>query len=548
MAPRQRPRALLERLESARLERGTASADRKLEILATLAPLRFGRAADLLRFHETLCFLAAYPDDTRVLTVVDGLLRAFSKRPDLRRHRARLVDTGVAGCAIRYRFFWPMARWCAGRWPDRLRVDWRALDDPSALASALPRLVPGLPAAWLQARRPDPRHAVETLRGAAASGTFIVSRIEAIPGDDAAREAFHDGLDTPYVLEGGEDGPSRTAARAPGTPVVVRPDPLRRGRPDLAREVLRPPRSIRATSRAEGERLVDLAREMMITRARDLDAFGYGDPRDVRLVDDGSGLCWAMIGTLPERRPVLRTTYGYLTIQNGVPIGYVQSDALLGAVDVAFNTFETFRGGEAGFVFARTLAMMRRLFRARAYTIEPYQLGHGNAEGIASGAWWFYYKMGFRPRGAAIVSLAAREASRAAKRPGYRSGPRVLERLAGDYLYWEPDGVRAPRWPEWHDLGAAPLRDDAAAAAADRLGGGPRRGWNDDERHAWERWAPILLRLDGIERWSLAERLAAVAVVRAKGGVRDDRYLARLDAHAPLAAALRRLAGRAYGR
>ena len=41
--------------------------------------------------------------------------------------------------------------------------------------------------------------------------------------------------------------------------------------------------------------------------------------------------------------------------------------------------------------------MVHHLFGARAFSIDPYQLGHDNREGLLSGAWWFYYKLGFRP-------------------------------------------------------------------------------------------------------------------------------------------------------
>ena len=91
------------------------------------------------------------------------------------------------------------------------------------------------------------------------------------------------------------------------------------------------------------------------------------------------------------------------------------------------------------------------------------------------------------------------------------------------------------------------MRDDASAAAR-RLGGGPRSGWTADERLAWARWAPIVLRLGRIEGWSAPERKAAIETIRAKGGPRDDAYLARLDAHPKLATALRRLATGVYGR
>jgi hypothetical protein len=91
----------------------------------------------------------------------------------------------------------------------------------------------------------------------------------------------------------------------------------------------------------------------MVTRARDLDAFSYADPRDVRLVDCGDGLVFACVGVRPERRLLLESVYAFLTLKNGVPIGYVLSSALYGSAEIAYNVFETWRGAEAGRVYGR---------------------------------------------------------------------------------------------------------------------------------------------------------------------------------------------------
>jgi hypothetical protein len=59
------------------------------------------------------------------------------------------------------------------------------------------------------------------------------------------------------------------------------------------------------------------------------------------------------------------------------------------------QTFQSFRGGEAAFVFG-THACGDRVASARNRSLlEPYHSGHRNEEGIESGAWWFYYKLGF---------------------------------------------------------------------------------------------------------------------------------------------------------
>ena len=106
---------------------------------------------------------------------------------------------------------------------------------------------------------------------------------------------------------------------------------------------------------------------------------------DVRLVEWGEGLQFACMGAVPERRLLLEAVYGFLTLKNGVPIGYVLTSALFGSSEIAYNVFETYRGGEAALVYARVLAVARSLFRSESFTIYPYQLGHDNPEALRSG-------------------------------------------------------------------------------------------------------------------------------------------------------------------
>ena len=552
---RQTATASLRRLERSRDDYSSGAAARKRALLRALAGARLRSAGEVRRLHEHLCYLRAYPNDAHLLAQVERLLGGFARRADLRRHRAALADSGITGTDIHYRFYWPAARRLAARWPRRLEIDWDKVHDEDALARVLPLLVTPTEAAWLRVCRPEPREALDRLRTRTVSdATFYVRRVEVLPGDDFTREALFDGIDLAMVLRAGRDTPSRTAARWRGSPASFRNAPPPRARPALRRALALAPASVRRLSPRLGRAALELAQNAMLTRARDLDAFSYGDSRDERIVDDGDGLQWLMIGMKPERRAPLRTAYGALMLRSGVPVGYMQTDSLLGCADVSFNTFATFRGGEASHLFARTLALARALLGARSFTIEPYQLGEGNEEGIASGAWWFYYKLGFRPRSAAVRALVRRELARMKRDPGYRSTKRTLRRLAEDYLYFEPEGVRAPSWPRLAELGlsaaarlsaiAGAERETAArlcVAEAMRLLGARARPSSAAVREAWRNWAPIVVQLPGIARWSRAEKRAAARVIELKGARRESEYLAAFEAHPKLGTALRRL-------
>jgi len=548
--------SLLRKLEATKFSCGPDNAMLKQRLLSQLQRCMLKSAGAVMRLHEHLCYLRAYPDNPAVHKQVISMLEGFATRADMRRYRDTLADTGIAGTTIHFRFFWPTARWLAARWPEQLEIDWEEIDDDQPLANALTLLVTPLEANWLRLRQAAPVRSLQGLKGPRTTdGTFLVKRVEVMPGDHVTREAFFDGLDTPFRLRPGSGTPSRTLTHDPRSPIVFRSAAPERARPNLLRELDRPPHSVRMVSRKEGERLIDMAQVAMATRERDLDNFAYGDCRDVRMVDDGDGLQWILIGTLPERRPILRTTYGMLTLRNGVPIGYVGADALFQCVDISFNTFSTFRGGEAAFVFGRMLAALRTLFGARSFTMEPYQLGHKNDEAIDSGAWWFYYKLGFRPRNHAIRSLARRELARMKANPSHRSSKKTLRRLAEDYLYFETPGAQAPFWPGLTDLGqkiaerlakrAGASRQTALAncfeEAKRRLTAAPPGYASKEVLAAWHNWSAVLALLPGIEGWSRVERKQVADIISAKGGRRDSDYLTLFDSHPKLGPALRRL-------
>ncbi len=497
----------------------------------------------LKRLHEAACFQRAYPANSGELEAAKRVLAGFDRRPEVSRHAEALASSGIAGTPIDYRFFWPMARWLANRYPNLLTIDWSEDEFAGRLAAALPLLVGTAEAEALRRSALPAREAIDRLRAKhETDATFLVNRIAALPGGDAIREATHDALDVAYRLHGSRRGPSRTRAFFDGAPFAFRSGPPTRERPDLRKELAVPPRAVRACGVSDGARLVNLAREAMVTRSRDLDAFAHGDPRDVRIVDDGDGLAFGLIGVVPERRLHLPAVYGALTLRNGVPIGYVQLDVLFGNAEVSFNTFETFRGGEAGFVFCRLLAAARRVFGVTSFSIEPYQLGRGNDEGIDSGAWWFYARFGFRPRDPAVARLARSELAKRAKNKNYRSGRPTLLRLAEAHVFWPPEALRTAVLTPTAAIGFAVARKHGAPVAK-RLAVPSMRGWTAGERLWWRRWAPLLASLPGLNRWPAADRRALVRIARAKGSRREIGYVRRFDAHPRLAKAILALAG-----
>jgi len=401
------------------------------------------------------------------------------------------------------------------------------------------------------------------MRGPRESDAACLIRLfERIPADDFWREKLFESLETPFMLSAGASTPSRTLARSGTEPIVYQTRPLMRGRPDLHDAIARPHVRVKALSVARGRKIVELAREAMATRSRDLDVFANGDARDVRLVDCGDGLQFACIGVLPERRLLLESVYGFLTLKNGIPIGYVLTSALLNSAEVAYNVFETYRGAEAGHVYGRVLSMTYHLLGAESFSVDPYQLGHHNDEGLGSGAWWFYYKFGFRARDAGVRRVAREELRRMKADPQHRSSRSTLKELVVAPVFWHLRKERADvlgRFPlgnvglkvtEYLSRRFGGRRKDGERVCADEaarlLGVRSMRSFSPGERVVWRRWGPLVLILPGIERWSVRERRDLVRVIRAKGGQRESDFVSRFDRHTKLRGAIVRL-GRGRG-
>jgi hypothetical protein len=540
--------SLLSRLERLKDRFGAGSAIRKLALLEKLMHTRLRTARQVERLHEAACFVRAYPDDAKVLAAARRLLATFADRADLRRERDALAHSGIAGTTSWFPFFFPTATWLARRWPGQLRFDRDDVKAGETLAQSLPQLLHPLEASAVRESKLSGYAAVDRVRAAdETDATFLVRRILAMPGNAATREAFYDAINPSCELLPAADTPSRTRAEYTRAPIVYQTTDLRRVRSDLRTSCAQRPRGVDELDAREGRKLIDLARGAMVTRQRDLDTFAYGDETDVILVDDHGGLAFAFNGTVAERRHPIAALFGGLTLQNGVPIGYIQIDCVGSAVALSFNTFETFRGGESAHTFARLLAVLHHVFGARSFSIEPYQLGAGNEEGIASGAWWFYYKLGFRPHDRATLRLARTEVARMQRNREHRSSRETLAQLAQRHLFFAVDPRETAALPPLLQIGwrcaqtlaqtAGADRERAVAtlerAALARTGQGSLRGWSANEKRAWSHWAPVLALLP-LERWRTEERAALVETIRAKGAPSERPYVARFAAHARL--------------
>ncbi len=557
-----RVETILRDLEEVRHRRpGAREAER---ILREARRLVVRDAGSLIRLHDAALFLRAYPHGPRVRDLAESLLASMAARvaaledagEDLSPFDAPEV-AGIAGTTIGTDFSFDLSRWLAGRFPRRVRIDWEAGASEDRMRATWPEFVPLLEEeALADANVPY----LDWLAAAAGrrrdDAAWILRRYERLAASPAERAERFDAMEAPIAWDLGNGGVSRTRMRVPGPAPYFHDEPFLSRRDVSLDAVFAGPRlALRRLPRREGERLCDRMREATTARYREFYTFTHADPTSVVAARPGRGVELFLVGVLPDKRLPLRSAYGGFVVKNGVPIGYIEGLAFFERLEIGFNMYYTFREGESAWIYAQVLKLHRDALGVTSFSIDPYQLGYENEEALASGAFWFYRKLGFRPTGPAVRARLEREESQIARDPGHRSSRATLKRLVERNLIYDVPGTPQGDWDRFHvrniGLGVnrrmrvrgedpARLRERARERLARALRVSPR-SLPPLGRRFFDDFALVLEGVRDLARWSPGERAALVGVIRAKAGRHESEYLRLLQKHARLRRELLRL-------
>ena len=356
------------------------------------------------------------------------------------------------------------------------------------------------------------------VRGRAQSDIgWLLEQLDRLPVSPSERAERFDALQLPLTWEMGAERTSRSRLRLSGRKLYCHREPLLQRRDvSLAGEMEGAKLPVRRLGRPEARVILDVILDTSAMRYRELYGFSHPDAAGVFHADAGRGVDIYFFGVQPEWRLPLRAYHAGMFFKNGVPAGYVELLSLFERAEVGFNLYYTFREGESAWLYARLLRLFHQVLGVNCFSVDPYQIGHENPEAIASGAFWFYRKLGFRPVDPEIARLVEREETKMSGNPGYRSSARMLERLAAGYVLYEGPSAQAGVWDNFR------IRNLALAAAGSRSESG----------------LESLIRLiPGLARWSREERLAVERIVAAKQSGSESRYLKLMQSHPRLRAA-----------
>ncbi|MGH9875075.1 MAG: hypothetical protein ACRD9S_21680 [Pyrinomonadaceae bacterium] len=563
--PRNTINRLLDQLDELKNRFGEREYRSLERILTRLSRQKITDVAALIRFHEILLFLSAYPQSARIRQLAESQLRSFSKRVAALRETqvdlSALDDpevSGIAGTAIVDTLTYYIVRWLLKRHPTQVMFDWDWFDDSNRLAETWPRFMPLLDEdAFVEANVPYPDW-LRAAKGRAKELPWLFQQFESLPKSDRERAELYNSQNL-FVSWTPAFSATRTGLRLPvnARNVFYHLEPLiQRRELSLRDELKKPAPVLERLSPRQGEKILDLARESSTVRYRELYGFTHGDPRRVLKTNIGRGVDIFIMGVPPDKRLPLRAYHAAMIFKNGVPVGYFEGLSICERMESGFNLYYTFRDGETAWLYAHTLHIFRRLLGVTVFTLDPYQIGYENEEGIESGAFWFYRKLGFRPTSPALMKLVLNEEKKIATRSGYRTPAITLRRLAESPMTFELkngdgllNGSKPGDWDRFQvrTIGLAVQQRMAATSGGDaekfeaaavrelteaigtRADDWPRAGLS-----SLRDFAAALSLVGDLRKWSPAEKSALEKVIRAKAGLDESSHLKLMQKHARL--------------
>jgi hypothetical protein len=556
---------LIEQLELARTQIGAINEQEIVRAINAAGRAKFGKdAQSLIRFHDLLLFFRAFPAGPSVLRLSEKLLRTFEPRVKAVLAAGGDADdfapeevVGIAGTVVEATFSYAMVCWLVEHHPKEISIQWKDYERDTQRGLIWPRFFPLLEEDSLIEAYVPYLDWLAAARGREDELPWLVQQFQRLSLSEKEKGALYDSLEIMVRWNMSGSHASRTLGRKPVNDFYFHRETLiQRRQVSLPEELVKPKLLVKVLPLEQAMKALDLMKEVLGVRYRELYGTSIADPAWVVQSNIGRGAEIYLCGVPPDRRLPLRAYLAGLTVKNGVPINYFESSSLFDWTEIGFNTFPAYRDGETAWIYAQTLRLLHQIHGVNAFSVYPYQIGDDNEEAIESGAFWFYRKMGFRSMDPALEKLAQNEEKKVRANRKYRTSPATLRRLSKASVVYELPQAERGAWDRFstRNIGLAVQKkmardfDGDAQAMRKAASGRLTRVIKIDPsklkpqmRIAFEDFATVLNLIPDIDRWSTDDKDALRQIIAAKAGRTEQRYQSMLQKHARLRTAILKL-------
>lgn len=534
----------LTRLNNIKLDYSDSSKKLKEVLLRKLLKRISFKVEDLIEFHHFLLFNMAYPGNKTIQILCEKNLVHISKMVKGNLELSNeLQDSGVSGSYMESSFTLTSSKWLGEKYSDIVRLKWKKNDLGDSFNEFLFYLLPKAEKDGLYKPKLKIKDWFSILKHEEQGDLFYLTQIF---GQLKVPPLVLDYLFSSFNFTYEWNLPDLVSTSFNRIP-IKRPisyiQKLKRSC-SLSEECKRklPERAIQL-DKETANKFYDFGLHTLLARGREIDPVVHANLSETYQFHLEDGMDITFYGTNPKMRLPIESYFAFIYSKNGIPLGYGGVWVFGEKAEVGFNLFDSYRGSETQHCYAQILRITHQFFGANAFFIDPYQMGGDNEEALLSGAFWFYYRLGFRPVDEKVRKEADKEFEKILKLKKYRSSIPKLKRLTSCKAFWNLDpNKKALETLDLSDLGLSTSiwigekfngdRNKAityALNSMNKLGGlNLTKYWNSDEKKSFEEFSLLLCRMNYLKKLSIKERKEIFEIVKAKGGTKELLFLKKI--------------------
>ena len=424
--------------------RKTTDPDSVSNLLFSFTGFRLQNPAVIKQYHDLLLFYRAFPFDKKTEQVSKSELHRIAQAvkqitPTNSKKRIALMASGIAHTELYCSYGQSIAQWLHQKFPSHVEFD-SSEATMDTVRNTLQLLLPPVEFEKTTQGEYGLGKRIQLLsvkKNKAGLLSWLLNAFDESKLSLAIKEELYRQLKIFICWTLTNEHFSRTFLSIPIIKIFYQKEFIKN--PDAAaiiKQVLIKPLKLSTTEKTV---LSDTMKASLSLQYRETDPISFADTNELELFDMGRGLQITLIGMIKEKRLSLESYIGFMAFKNGLPVSYGGGWLWGQRCKIGINIFAPFRRGESAWLFYQVLRLYYQHLGARHFVVNPYQFGKGNPDGLKSGAFWFYYKAGFRPVEENIKKAADKEWQKIQQDKNYRTPVTVLRLFTRCYTEWITD-------------------------------------------------------------------------------------------------------------
>lgn len=409
--------------------------DEKKHLLNQLSTYNSFKHQTFKQFHQLLMGMMAYPPNKDLCDLTNEtmskLLVQLEKNTSL---QYKLIGTGYLHTSIECNFSYEKVSYIISKFPHQVSIHSASSNIETQIA-ILKLLLPSVEYSIIHEGEIDLKNRISkfNLSKTITDLEWLLQTIQQSDLTKKTQAVIYNQLGIFIQWKVSNQDSSVSFLRGPSLPIFYHTKPLQKkiNLSEIIQEKLPAPIKL---SDKEKENIIDAAKITLFYLYRETEPFTNANKDDITLFELDKGISIALFGSNVDKRYSLESYIGYMVFKNNIPASYGGGWIFGERSQFGINILEAFRGGESSLIICELLRVYHQYFGVTRFVVKPYQFGLNNTEAIKTGAFWFYYKLGFRPENNVLKELALQEETQKLINPNYKSDISTLKKYTKSNL------------------------------------------------------------------------------------------------------------------